>query len=164
MFVSDLKATGLPIDAVTQEWWLHRQLESYNLLASPLPVNLVKQALESNLPTRTERFAPRVFEKENSQMWLSFILRADEIVQLRCSPTELKTVALTLVSHKKAPSTLELISSDAFNVTRAELGIFKHWLLIMPGYPVKSPSRSELIELFHTQLELPLECSIINFE
>ena len=120
MFVSDLKATGLPIDAVTQEWWLHRQLESYALLAAPIPVNLVKQALESNLPTRTVRFAPRVFEKENSQMWLSFILRADEIVQLNCSPTESRKVALTLVGHKNAHSTLELISSVSFSATCTE--------------------------------------------
>lgn len=97
-------------------------------------------------------------------MWLSFILRADEIAQLNYSPTASKKVALTLVDHRKAPSTLELISSDSFSVTRAELGIFKHCLLVMSGYPIKSPSKSELIELFHTQLESPLECSIINFE
>ena len=136
--------------------------ESYNLLAAQLPVDLVKQALESNLPTRTQRFAPIVFEKNNPQMWLSFILRADEIVQLNCSPRESKKVALTLVGHKKAPSTLELISSHPFSAIHLQLGIFKHWLLIMPGYLIKSPSKSELIELFHTQLESPHECGTIN--
>lgn len=163
MFASDLQATGLPIDAVTQEWWLHRQLESYRLLAPPLPINLVRQVLSLHLPTRFKRFAPRVFEPENVQMWLSFILRADEIIQLKRSSTELVRVALTLASPKNAQSTLELISAASFSNARNELDILKHWVLVMPGYPLKSPSKSELIELFHSQLELQLECSAVNF-
>jgi hypothetical protein len=164
MFASDLKPTGIPIDAVTQSWWLHRQLEAYHLLASPLTVELVKQVLQKNLPERYKRYAPRVSEPENLQMWLSFILMADEIIQLWHSDKEPVLLAVSpLASDRGISSKLELIGSQQFSAARRELGIVKHWLLVLPGYPFVAPKRAYMMEKFQKHLELEAsECSAIQ--
>lgn len=163
MFASDFEAAGLPLDAITQGWWLHRQLEAYRLLAPPLPVELVKQVLQLHLPTRFKRIAPRVYEPENSQLWLSLILKVDELVRLWRSPSEPVVVAVSsMVSTQGEQRTWEMVNSPEFSAARRELGITRQWFLVIPGYPLNSPSRSELLERFHQQLEVEAECSVIQ--
>lgn len=164
MFASDHKTTSLPIDAVTIEWWLHRQLDAYHLIAPPLSVELVKQVLQKNLPARYQRYAPRVFEPLNEKMWRSFILMADEIIQLWRSDKEPVLVAVSpLASERGIQSKLEMIASEQFSAARRELGLVKHWLLVLPGYPFVAPTRTYLMEKFQHHLEIETsECGAIQ--
>lgn len=155
----------LPLDAVTTEYWFHRQLDCYSLLAPPYTVEEVKPVLQLHLPERFNRLAPRVFEPENAQMWLSFILRADEIIQLWRSPDEALLVAVSsLASGRQIQSNIDLISSEQFSVARSKLGIAKHWFVALPGYPLVAPTRTQLMQAFEKQLELEPECGVIRLD
>lgn len=155
--------SDFPLDAVTTEYWFHRQLDCYSLLAPAHNIEEVKQVLQLHLPERFKRLAPRVFEPENPQMWLSFILRADEIIQLWRSPNESLLVAVSsLASERQIQSNIDLISSEQFSAARRTLGIVKHWFVALPGYPLVAPTRTELIQAFEKQLELEPECGVIR--
>lgn len=139
------------------------QAENLRLLA-PLPqLTQVQDALKKHMPKRVERFLPRLKDPVDVSLWLGLILKANFLIRLWRTPNEPVLVALSVSggSTAVAQKQMSIIQSAEFSATRRELGIAKHWLLTFKNQMVV-PSRSDLLDILHEQLELEAECGIIT--
>lgn len=145
------------------EQLFRNQAENLRLLA-PLPqLTQVQDVLKKHMPKRVARFLPRLKDPEDVNLWLSLILKTNFLIRLWRTPNEPVLVALEVSggSTAVAEKQMSIIQSAEFSATRKELGIAKHWLLTLENQMVV-PSRSDLLDILHEQLELEAECGIIQ--
>ena len=145
------------------EQWFECLANSLSLLVSPLNLSQVQTALKTNLSHRVERVLPRLANPENSEEWLSLILKANFLIRLWRTKSEPVTVAMNVSSGQKIPQTqLELIKSPEFSAARKDLGISKHWCLSIQNLE-QAPSKDELLDMLYAQLDSQSECGVIDF-
>ena len=145
------------------EQWFKHIAQGLNLIAPPLEPEQIKIALKTHLPARFERVLPRLEDPEDTQQWLNLILKSLFVIRLWRSTDEPVLIALAVSgSLKLAKQQLDIIKSPEFSAARQELGIAKHWFLVVPGYPAIAPSRDELLDMLYAQLEVESECALVQ--
>lgn len=145
------------------EQWFERIAIGLKLLAPPKESEQIKAALKTHIPARVERVLPRLKDPEDAQQWLNLMLKSGFIIRLWRSTDEQVLIALAVSgSLKLAKEQLHIIQSPEFSAARKELGIAKHWFLVVPGYPPIAPSRDELLDALYDQLEVEDECAVLE--
>jgi len=146
------------------EEWFEHLAEGLRLIVPTLPAVQVMTALETHLPKRVERVLPRLQNPEDAEEWLRLILKSSFLIHLWQSTEKPTLVALSVTgSAKSAKDQMHLIKSPEFRAARMQLGIDKHWFLVIPGLSPVSPSKDELLDALYEQLQLEAECSLIAF-
>jgi len=143
--------------------WFRVQTDCLRLLA-PLPeLFTVRDTLQQYLPNRVQRLSRHIANPQDASNWLQIILKSGELIRLWPSPEQSVTVAVNCSGNLKlAQEQLALVRSPEFCQARQTLGIDKHWFLIVSGYPLQIPKRSELLDTLYAQLAKDEECSVVQ--
>ena len=144
--------------------YFQNRAKQLQILAPHPEISLVKSVLEQHLPLRVKRLVPHLANPENSESWLSLILKINFLILLWDAGEQPILVGLNVSgSQIAAIEQLNIIESKEFSTARQKLGISKHWFVIIPGCPPVGPSKDELFDALYEQLEREEECGIINF-
>lgn len=150
-------------DLFPAEKYFYQLTLGLNLLAPTPELSRVRAILVKNMPQRVERFIPRLSDLENPAHWLSLILKTNFLIRLWDVEEQPVCVGLDVSgSLKSAVEQLQTVQSQEFRIARQELGISKHWFIVIPGCPPVGPSKDELLDALYKQLERQEECGIIN--
>jgi hypothetical protein len=150
----DMVIAAQPIQELTSvEQWFKHQATALKLLA-PIPdLASVKDVLERNLPGRVNRISRHISDPESAENWLKIILKSSTVIRLWPESGQSITIAIDCSGNLKlAEKQFEMIQSPEFRAARRELGIDRHWFLIIPGFPLQLPKQSELLDFLYEQL------------
>lgn len=140
-------------DFASVEQWFHAQSVSLKLLAPCPDLSTTLGILEQYLPGRVQRFSRHVSDPQDASSWLKMILKSGELIRIWPTPDQSVTIAVNCSGNLKlAQEQLALIQSPEFSAARRELGIDRHWFLVIPGFPLQLPKQSELLDFLYEQL------------
>ena len=144
------------------EVWFRLTCQRLRMLDSnPPSIRRVESVLRKYLPKKTQRALNHMIDEDDPDLWLDLILKVDSLLFLQdLNDIQIKIgVDVTTFSGEVSAKFSE-ISSTSFQGARRELGIQKHWILLVSSLSL--PSDDMLIDKFYEIVDRPEECSIIN--
>lgn len=146
-----------------EQWFYHwvRQMD----LAAPFPnLDKVKAALQAHLPQRTKRYSRNVPDLESGESWLRFVLATGELIRLSPSPGQPDQIIAVHPNNMErfALKRYETSCAPEFSAVRKDLGIDKHWTLLVENLSEKVLELDTLRNALIQQAEDPAECAIIR--
>jgi hypothetical protein len=144
------------------EVWFRLTCQRLRMLdTNPPSIRRIESVLRKYLPKKTERALNHMIDEDDPDLWLDLILKVDSLLCLEdLNNNQLKIgVDVTTFAGEASAKFLE-ISSRLFQEARRELGIQKHWILLVSSLSL--PSDDMLIDKFYEFVDRSEECSIID--
>lgn len=150
-------------DGDIAEVWFKESCRKLGLLDVLPSLQLVKRVLNKQLSAKVKT-ALLYMENENDVgEWLDLVLKTDCLLLIENVAGEMLRVAVDVTADlQKSSSKLAEIDSVRFRAARRELGIARHWIVVVRALEISS--RATLIDTLYNQIDIDIECAIVELE
>ena len=126
--------------------WFYRWVREMNLQTPYPSLQRAKAALEKHLPELYfRRHSRHVPDLESGESWMRSLLRTGELIHFPVAPGQPPLTIAVYVTNGR-PSGYEKICSPEFSAVRRELGIDKHFMIVMSQKQIGVPDLTAVIE------------------
>lgn len=120
----------------------------------------IQNVLTRHLNIRVKKALKHMKDVEDPEEWLDLILKVDILLRLENMDGQSIRVGVDVTAQREdADYKLSMISSKPFRLARQELGIGKHWVVLVT--PKSFPSQDRLVDALYEQVDRSSECAIV---
>jgi len=132
-------------------------------LSDPNPPSLrkIEPVLRKYFSIKTQQAIAHMDDEGNPDLWLDYILKVDCLLCLQDFNGKTLKIGVDVTTFPaKVDEKFSEISSIPFHRARQELGIEKHWVVLVSALSL--PSDDMVIDKFYEVVDRSDECSIID--
>lgn len=144
------------------EVWLKLTCERLRMVdQNPPSFREIRTVLTRHLDMKVQRAIAHMNDEYDPELWLDYILKIDVLLSLQDLEGNDIKIGIDVTTLKSEVSRkFGEICSRRFQNARRELGIAKHWVLVVSALGL--PSDDMLIDKFYEVADTSDECSIID--
>ena len=144
------------------EVWLKLTCERLRMVdQNPPSYREIRTVLTRHLDLKVERAIVHMQDEFEPELWLDYVLKIDVLLHLQDVDGNDIRIGIDVTTLKSEVSRkFAEIRSRRFQNARRELGIGKHWVLVVSALGL--PSDDMLIDKFYEVVDGSEECSIID--
>ena len=158
------KIANLPLSYFAEKWFIAKAKELRIKAANP-GLDKVKSVLKSTLRKKFERVERLWIENElNPAEYLDRILKCDCILALEDNTGKTVTVSVDITLDPNSVTDKQReVKTRAFYSARKQLGIDRHWIVILPNNFSEQLNINEvIIDRFYQEVDNKAKIAIVN--
>lgn len=150
-------------EGFSAEVWFKLRMENLRMLdRQPPSMSQIKNILEQYFKVRVDRALFHMSDVEDPEQWLDLIFKTDSLLRLQNIEGQNLRIAVDVTTRRsEILGKMDMISSRLFQLARKDLGIDRHWVVLVDSQSL--PSKDRLMDVFYEEIDKSVECAVIEF-